>query len=603
MIHSVRIRRFRSIDDMTVEFGDLTILVGKNDAGKSNVARALNLFFNNETDVGIPFDFDRDYNSNSKIPDKTAAEVIIEIIFILPASFKKGGRKVKWKKAWRKDGIQELKDDVRIIGGGPAPRRGKIRTALARHRLLVVPAIKDKLFFENLLGDIYDQLSSSNSVKITASGASFNSGLNKDASNLIAGLKSSLDEDFKIELPQNLRPIFEALNIINATGIPFDRRGDGIKIRHIPELLDFLATLIDNDLRETGAVKASHIWIFEEPENNLEFSAASSMANRLNELISEKDNLNILLTTHSPIFYGMNVDNESLRIRHFVSLNQDKNNDKHTVCGKISEGDIDNSMGVLPLIEKAIKPLQDELIETQKIVKTMERKRLNQEKRTIFVEGQTDHIILQKALNVFHQERSSEIAVVRAEWAGAQSAINLLQAWQFLQQHRRAPVKAVSIVDKDAEGIKAIDSMIFKGGKHIKAIFFMESGRAISGLPTGFKPIVDLESLYSDEIWKFAKDNNWIKLRDPQYLYDYCLPDEIKKNIAKANLSPDERFAGLTEQQRIRLEYKFSDRGKVEASKHINRMSNTNAKSALKHFQPTLKHAVQLLFSRNARNR
>ncbi|MCB0293377.1 MAG: AAA family ATPase, partial [Calditrichaeota bacterium] len=54
IIKSIRICNFRSIDEvkLDVSAGDLCIIVGNNDAGKSNILRALNLFFNGETDIG-----------------------------------------------------------------------------------------------------------------------------------------------------------------------------------------------------------------------------------------------------------------------------------------------------------------------------------------------------------------------------------------------------------------------------------------------------------------------------------------------------------------------------------------------------------------------
>ena len=47
-ICSVRIENFRSIRDLTCEFGEVTSLIGPNGAGKSNVLRALDWFFNGD---------------------------------------------------------------------------------------------------------------------------------------------------------------------------------------------------------------------------------------------------------------------------------------------------------------------------------------------------------------------------------------------------------------------------------------------------------------------------------------------------------------------------------------------------------------------------
>ena len=60
-IHSIRIKNFRSIKNEYLEAKDMNIFVGLNDAGKSNVLKALNLFFCGETDYKTPFDFQRDF--------------------------------------------------------------------------------------------------------------------------------------------------------------------------------------------------------------------------------------------------------------------------------------------------------------------------------------------------------------------------------------------------------------------------------------------------------------------------------------------------------------------------------------------------------------
>lgn len=69
IIEKIEIKHFRSfigspaafkveIDSLT----DLNIFSGANDSGKSNILRALNVFFNNKVDIHTEFDFDRDFS-------------------------------------------------------------------------------------------------------------------------------------------------------------------------------------------------------------------------------------------------------------------------------------------------------------------------------------------------------------------------------------------------------------------------------------------------------------------------------------------------------------------------------------------------------------
>ena len=63
IIERIEIRYFRSFGDKIVkitDLKDLNILSGSNDVGKSNVLKVLNLFFNNEINIGEPFDLRKD---------------------------------------------------------------------------------------------------------------------------------------------------------------------------------------------------------------------------------------------------------------------------------------------------------------------------------------------------------------------------------------------------------------------------------------------------------------------------------------------------------------------------------------------------------------
>jgi AAA15 family ATPase/GTPase len=82
IIDKIEIRHFRSFDGGTgqprvliQDLGDLNVFSGANDSGKSNVLRALNLFFNNEISPGVRFEKERDF---SKIVSMRFDEKITE---------------------------------------------------------------------------------------------------------------------------------------------------------------------------------------------------------------------------------------------------------------------------------------------------------------------------------------------------------------------------------------------------------------------------------------------------------------------------------------------------------------------------------------------
>lgn len=63
VIESVTIRYFRSVYTLTLSpCKDITVITGKNDVGKSNILKALNLFFCQQSDYLHSFNFSEDYS-------------------------------------------------------------------------------------------------------------------------------------------------------------------------------------------------------------------------------------------------------------------------------------------------------------------------------------------------------------------------------------------------------------------------------------------------------------------------------------------------------------------------------------------------------------
>src|SRR5262245_8819199 len=106
IIKSVEIINFRSIVKLETpfDFNHLNIIVGKNDIGKSNFLKALNLFFNGQTEIGVPFRFQDDFCKHAKVPNKKAPEVVIRVEFAIPYRFK-DHEPLVWTKVWRREGL------------------------------------------------------------------------------------------------------------------------------------------------------------------------------------------------------------------------------------------------------------------------------------------------------------------------------------------------------------------------------------------------------------------------------------------------------------------------------------------------------------------
>lgn len=148
-IRRVTIRNFRSIVELTMDATDLTVIVGDNDCGKSNVLRALNLFFNDQTNPETPFSFPDDYNRFAEPKAKRAPEISVEVDLELPYNYRKNnGDLIRWRKRWRSDGLQEEDEYWGIRRARKKRGKGYTETVVEIDGRSRVPALLSRIQFE-----------------------------------------------------------------------------------------------------------------------------------------------------------------------------------------------------------------------------------------------------------------------------------------------------------------------------------------------------------------------------------------------------------------------------------------------------------------------
>ena len=111
----------------------------------------------------------------------------------------------------------------------------------------------------------------------------------------------------EIKLPTELATLFRAFSIgtINeGSELPLIMRGDGIQSRFIPSLLYYIAQNSN----------FWYIWGFEEPENCLEHSLSTELANNIKNDYCKT--VQIILTSHSPAFISL----EGKKHNHFPNF-------------------------------------------------------------------------------------------------------------------------------------------------------------------------------------------------------------------------------------------------------------------------------------------
>lgn len=382
-IERIHIKNFRSLVDETIEFSAFNCFVGKNDSGKSNVLKALNLFFNDSTDFDTPFDFDSDYSKFAKRGSKQAKEITISLDLVVPDTFKEKGIKT-WTKVWRSEGLHSDNLNTLFKSGS------KGYTLFSRIQYMYIPAVKSNEYFRNLLSDVYSSMTQVANSALEDLNNQYSKQLQGLTSKLSSQLKDVLHMNSAIQMPQNLNVLFRDLTFLTSDeyvkGIDLNHRGDGIKARHIPSILRYMQeNMEENKLK--NSISNSFIWGYEEPENGVEYLSCFEMAE---ELFSYSCDCQMFITTHSPAFY---MKKECAHTRCFYVYKCADGSSKYET--NIETTTIDERIGFLPLVSPYIQQERDQYLAASTALK-QEIKEITQKykeatgKIILITEGKTD---------------------------------------------------------------------------------------------------------------------------------------------------------------------------------------------------------------------
>ena len=540
-IKEIRIRNFRSIVKADIALNNLSIFVGFNDVGKSNILKALNLFFNDETDYEKALDFSQDYSKFTPVRNKKAEEIIIEIIFHAPSNYKES-KDIVWRKVWRKSGIHF--NETKFTDNTNFPSKSKLYSWLQNIRFSYVPAIRDTSYFQILLAKLHDSLAETIEIELRNAGDDFIKKIKANTEGMIKEIDKRLMINSQIKLPSNLQSLFKTLDFSTSEGsfeISLSNRGDGIKTRYIPVILKFISDQLNINKRK-GSANVNMIWGYEEPENNLEMLAAFKLAL---DFIDYSKEIQILITTHSPGFYSLKENNnESVNLFKVV---KDKDKEAEIIEQK-AYNDLDDDMGIMPLIAPYVKEkvLEIEKLKNDVIVYESELAKIN--KNTIFVEGDDEVRIFNKILDhlgLIHQINISK------DGLGCSGVKNQIMAWSWVSGITE--LKAIGLFDNDSSGLteykklKTENQYIDAESKQkVKAVHYKVPAhltnikRKINVFP------IELEEMYSVKVWKIASSRGWLVNRDITELNSFVTVDNLFQNITekidKMDFSEDEKL-------------------------------------------------------------
>jgi predicted ATPase len=556
IIKSILIKNFRSIINEKIYSGNLTVFVGNNDAGKSNIIKALNLFFNNQTDFNTSFDFDRDYSVFAPSRKKMAKEISITLEIIPPDTYK-ASKNIIWIKTWRKIGL--VKNHKKFADNSSIDEtRSRISFWLDHIVFRYIPAIKSDTYFQELLGDLHDTLTETFEGNLISASTEFTAKLQENTKEITTELTKRLQISSNLQLPTNLRQLFQTLDFETKMGtdsISLNNRGDGIKSRHIPIILKFISEQ-DNKSRTQGAPRIATIWGYEEPENNLELSKSFELAKDFYEYSSS---IQMFITTHSPSFYGIKqiIDIRPLKafnpkdiFIYFILNNEETHGSSRPILMDDDIRYIDDQIGLLPVITPYIIGKNKEINELAQKMKEFARIQQEQKCPTIFVEGLTDKRIFDKAMRLYSHKLKSmlennELVIKSDKSAGVNWVSDSLKAWVYA----RKPIKIAGILDSDEAGNKCkkelendIKCKKYSQDQILKILQLQKPDNLRSLYGQGIKIPFSLEEMYPFQVWEYAQKKKYLEVRDDMHMYLTKVPTEkpISEFLRVDKKLPDE---------------------------------------------------------------
>lgn len=466
LIESVEIAYFRSIYKERVDnLTGMTIFFGRNDSGKSNFLRALNLFFDGQTNPNQVFDFYRDFN-HARLAEAEASNgarkfVYIKVIFNTPANWKSSlGETFYVKKQWSIN--KQL--DPGFETSVDQKKQHYLTRFLNRVKFHYVPAIKDRAIFEHLLGKVYEILSRQSDFNDSLK--NFSEALRDKTVDLTDGILSGLGLNSFIAPPTDLTELFKSLDF-DTKGMHGDsysltlQRGDGLQVRHIPAILAFLS--------DKGA-EDFHIWGFEEPENSLELANAIQEA-EVFRVYGESDNKQIFITSHSPAFFRLT---QSGVKRYFVKKGLLDGLDRE--CSSLIQidgvspdhlpADLMGETPHLAVVSSYLDEASKKIATLQESANKLIEKANESLVPIVFVEGESDKILLKAAWSEFVGDDHP----IRIEPCDGTTKMTGLAANGSVIVKLSPERKACVLVDNDGEGRSLYSNGKFgaRGGKWLQ---------------------------------------------------------------------------------------------------------------------------------------
>jgi len=342
-IDEIVIHNFRSIKDVNVKLNNYSLLVGENNAGKTNIITAIRIFFSDDIQFGEEEDFPKfkvndDPESWIEMHFKTTGEEQKE----LNKNYRTSDNTLKLRRYLKSEEyVKSKQSNIYGYENGKLSNeqfyltRGSLKYKLGN--IIYIPPVStsDETFklsgpspFREIVNFVFKEviINSRSFQSLNESIDKFGQTImnepseNSDNASLI-DVKKDIDENIKswgIEFGMEIKQL-PAQEIVKSLfsyylmdktlekGVEINLVGDGLQRYLIYILIKLSSKYVKKaDKGKNSIFNNFNLLLFEEPEVFLHLSQQVELNNSLAKLANE--NNQILISTHSPVFVSKNID-------------------------------------------------------------------------------------------------------------------------------------------------------------------------------------------------------------------------------------------------------------------------------------------------------
>jgi AAA15 family ATPase/GTPase len=466
IISKIDIEYYRSLKKVTIQnINHLNIFSGKNDIGKSNVLKALDTFFN-KTQLSFTDDYNKDRLSEVR-KDSIKGKQFIKITLELknPGNYKTLPEAFSITKSWDREGnlINSYKDNFDALIKKKKFSSDKVKIArrtltqfLNKIRFTYIPAIRDEHFFSYLLNKLQETIFEVEERKRSQTFQKNIKGFNETIKDLTLALNSEFENvsgiSSSLSFPNNISEIFQRLIIDTQSGehnIPLRLRGDGIRLRYIPTILNYISV----------NSKYIEIWGFDEPENSCEYSLSQKIAEQFASEYS--NNTQIFVASHSFHFISLSLLNVS---KFRVYRTENVLNTQVALIDDSNKNILSEELGILD-INKELSILYTSLTKEMQLISDTKLALAESQKPYLIFEGKSDNLLFEVAYKkIFNMNINTAFTLCEHLTNGNGSAIGSSARFinDFLFNHiTKTPMnnKVIGIFDFDKTGVDEIKAL------------------------------------------------------------------------------------------------------------------------------------------------